>query len=88
MQVITYSDARNNLKSVLDQVIDDADVAVITRKEGQHAVVMGQDYYNSLIETLHLMSSPSNAAHLAKSIAELRASKAIERELLDDETED
>lgn len=87
MQVFTYTDARNNLKSVLDKVIDDADVAVITRKEGQHAVVMGQDYYDSVMETLHLMSSPSNAAHLAMSIAELRASKTIERELLDD-TED
>jgi antitoxin YefM len=85
MNVISYTDARNNLKSVLDRVIDDADVAVITRKEGQHAVVMGQDYYNSVMETLHLMSSPSNAVHLAKSIAELRASKAIKRELLDDE---
>lgn len=88
MQVFTYTDARNNLKSVLDRVIDDADVAVITRKEGQHAVVMGQAYYDSLMETFHLMSSPSNAAHLAKSIAELRASKTIERDLLDDETED
>jgi len=87
MQVFTYTDARNNLKTVLDTVIEDADVAVITRKEGQHAVVMGQDYYNSVMETLHLMSSPSNAAHLAKSIAELRASKAIEREILD-ETKD
>lgn len=87
MQVFTYSDARNNLKSVLDRVINDADVAMITRKEGQHAVVMGQDYYNSLMETLYLMSSPSNAAHLAKSIAELRASKVIEKELLD-ETKD
>lgn len=87
MQVFTYTDARQNFKSVLDRVIDDADVAVITRKEGQHAVVMGQDYYNSLMETLHLMSSPSNAAHLARSLTELRASKAIERELLDD-TED
>ena len=87
MQVFTYTDARNNLKTVLDTIIEDADVAVITRKEGQHAVVMGQDYYNSVMETLHLMSSPSNAAHLAKSIAELRASKAIEREILD-ETKD
>jgi len=87
MQIFTYTDARNNLKTVLDRVIDDSDVAVITRKEGQHAVVMGQEYYNSIMETLYLMSSPSNAAHLAKSIAELRASKAIERELLD-ETED
>ncbi|MDC5321076.1 type II toxin-antitoxin system prevent-host-death family antitoxin [Acinetobacter baumannii] len=85
MHILNYTDARKNLKSVLDQVIDDADVTIITRKEGQNAVVMGQDYYNSLMETLHLMSSPSNAAHLAKSIAELRASKAIERELLDDQ---
>lgn len=85
MQVFTYTDARNNLKSVLDKVIDDADVAVITRKEGQHAVVMGQDYYNSVMETLHLMSSPSNASHLAKSISELRASKTIEKELLDEQ---
>ena len=85
MQVFTYTDARNNLKSVLDKVIDDADVAVITRKEGQHAVVMGQDYYNSVMETLHLMSSASNAAHLAKSISELRASKTIEKELLDEQ---
>ena len=87
MHVFTYTDARNILKTVLDRVIDDADVAVITRKEGQHAVVMGQDHYNSVMETLHLISSPKNAVHLAKSIAEFRASKAIERELLD-ETED
>ena len=87
MQIFTYTDARNNLKTVLDRVIDDSDVAVITRKEGQHAVVMGQDYYNSIMETLYLMSSPSNSAHLAQSIAELRSSKAIERELLD-ETKD
>ena len=84
MQIFTYTDARNNLKTVLDRVIDDSDVAVITRKEDQHAVVMGQDYYNSIMETLYLMSSPSNAAHLAQSIAELRSSKAIERELLDE----
>ncbi|MDC5359962.1 type II toxin-antitoxin system Phd/YefM family antitoxin [Acinetobacter baumannii] len=85
MNVLTYTDARKNLKSILDQVVDDADITIITRREGGNAVVMGQDYYNRLMETLHLMSSPSNAAHLAKSIAELRASKAIERELLDDE---
>ena len=81
MQVFTYTDARQNLKSVLDTVIEDADIAVITRKEGQHAVVMGQDYYNSVMETLHLMSSPKNAAHLAKSIAEFRTTnnKKIKR---------
>lgn len=87
MQVFTYTDARNNLKTVLDRVVDDADVALITRKEGQHAVVMGQDYYNSLMETMHLVSSPANAAHLAKSIAQLRQGQTVQRELIEDETD-
>ena len=84
MQIFTYTDARNNLKTVLDRVIDDADVAVITRKEGQHAVVMGQEHYDSLMETLYLLSSPNNAARLNESIAQLRASNTKERELIED----
>lgn len=85
MHVFTYTDARNNLKSVLDRVIDDADVAVITRKEGQHAVVMGQDHYDSLMETLYLLSSPNNAARLNHSIAQLRSSQAKPRDLIEDD---
>lgn len=85
MHVFTYTDARNNLKSVLDKVIDDADVAVITRKEGQHAVVMGQDHYDSLMETLYLLSSPNNAARLNNSIAQLRSSQTKPRDLIEDD---
>lgn len=85
MHVFTYTDVRNNLKSVLDKVIDDADVAVITRKEGQHAVVMGQAHYDSLMETLYLLSSPNNAARLNESIAQLRASQTVQRDLIEDD---
>lgn len=88
MNVFTYTEARNNLKSVLDKVIEDADVAVITRKEGQHAVVMGQEHYDSLMETLYLLSSPNNAARLNESIAQLRASQTKQRDLLQDESDD
>ncbi|PRC94029.1 type II toxin-antitoxin system Phd/YefM family antitoxin [Solimicrobium silvestre] len=82
MRILTYSEARNNLKKVLDNSIDDADVTIIHRRDGEDAVVMGLNYYNSLIETLHLTSSPSNAAHLAESIAEYRAGKAVQRKLI------
>ena len=85
MHVFTYTDARNNLKSVLDKVIDDADVAFITRKEGGHAVVMGQDHYDSLMETLYLLSSPNNTTRLNESIAQLRAGKTKQRELIKDD---
>ena len=85
MHVFTYTDARNNLKSVLDKVIDDADVGFITRTEGGHAVVMGQDHYVRLMETLYLLSSPNNTTRLNESIAQLRAGKTKQRELIKDD---
>jgi hypothetical protein len=33
MRVISFSDARSSLKKVIDQVVDDADVAVISRRD-------------------------------------------------------
>lgn len=84
MKVITYTDARNNLKSVLDRVIKDADITVITQREGQHAVVMGQDHYDSLMETLYLLSSPNNATRLTDSIAQVKAENTIQRDLIEE----
>jgi len=43
MQVFTYTDARNNLKSVLDKVIDDADVAVILGKKVVMPLLWGKN---------------------------------------------
>jgi antitoxin YefM len=83
MRIINYSEARNSLKSVLDRVHEDADVAVISRRDGADAVVMSLDHYQSIVETLHLLAAPANAAHLAKSIAEHKAGLAVRRALMD-----
>lgn len=83
MRIINFSDARNSLRTVLDQVVEDADVTVISRRDAQDAVVMSFDHYSSLMETVHLLSSPANAAHLAKSIAQARTGKMQPRELTD-----
>lgn len=82
MRVVSYSVARNSLKAVLDDVTNDGDVTVINRRDAEDAVVMSLIHYNSLMETLHLMQNPANAAHLAKSIAELRAGKAEAKALV------
>ena len=82
MRIVTYSEARSSLKSVLDAVHDDADVTVISRRDGADAVVMSFDHYQSIMETMHLLSTPANAAHLAKSIAQHKAGKAVRRELV------
>ena len=75
MKVINFSEARNHLKSVLDQVVNDADYTIISRRDSEDAVVMSLDQFNGLMETVHLLKSPANAVHLEKSIKQYRAGK-------------
>ncbi len=83
MNVVSFSQARNSLKTVLDSVVNDADCTIISRRDAEDAVVMSLNYYNSLMETVHLLRSPANAAHLAKSIAQYQQAQVIQRELVD-----
>jgi antitoxin YefM len=82
MHVVTYSEARSSLKTVLDTVNNDADVTIISRRSGGDAVVMSLDHYESLMETLHLVSTPANARALASAIAQDKAGEAVRRGLL------
>lgn len=83
MRVVSFTEARNGLKSVLDQVLNDADCTVITRRDSEDAVVMSLDYYNSLMETVYLLKSPANAEHLRKSIEQYHQGEVRERKLED-----
>ena len=84
MRIVSFTEARNSLKFVLDHVIEDADTTVITRRDSEDAVVMSLEYYNSLMETVHLLRPPENANHLSRSIAQYQAGKVTSRELLDE----
>ncbi|WP_414549406.1 type II toxin-antitoxin system Phd/YefM family antitoxin [Anabaena sp. CCY 0017] len=44
-------------------------IRIITRRDADDAVVMSLEFFNSLMETVHLLKSPANAAHLERSIA-------------------
>lgn len=84
MRIVSFTEARNGLKSVLDNVANDADCTVITRRDADDAVVMSLDYYNSLMETVHLLKSSANAAHLNRSIEQYKNAQITERELIDE----
>ena len=72
MRVVSYSEARSRFKEVIDQVVDDADVTIISRRDADHAVLMSLQTYESMVETLHLLKSPANARHLETSIDQYR----------------
>ncbi|MDO9452948.1 MAG: type II toxin-antitoxin system prevent-host-death family antitoxin [Stagnimonas sp.] len=83
MRVVNFSEARNNLKAVIDGVVEDADYAVISRRDAPDAVVMSLDTFNRMMETLYLLKSPANAAHLSRSIEQFRKGKAKAHKLVD-----
>ena len=81
MDVMTYSDARAQLKGVMDRAIHDKQEIVVTRKKGESVVVVSLDTWNAVTETLHLLSTPKNASCLRASIAQLDNENGEEREL-------
>jgi len=72
MRLIHFSDARTHLKKVIEQVVTDQDVAIISRRDAEDAVLMSLSTYNSMMETFHLYKSPANVKHLEKSLKQYR----------------
>jgi antitoxin YefM len=88
MQVFGFSEARESearesFRAVLDRVEADADVALITRRYAKGAVVMSLDTYNSLMETVHLLRSPANAAHLQRPLEQAGRGELLPHGLID-----
>ena len=68
MQVTTYTDFRQKLKSYLDKVRDNHTPLYVTSAKGEDVVVISKADYESMEETFYLLKSPANAARLLKSI--------------------
>jgi antitoxin YefM len=64
----TYSNARNNFATLLEQVIDEQEVVVINRRGYDDVAMIRADELSSLIETSHLLRSPKNTSRLLKSL--------------------
>ncbi len=83
MDVISYSDARKNLKDVMDRVVSDKSHVVITRQKAESVVMLSLSDWNALEETAYLLASPANARRLRESIADFENGGGTERELID-----
>ncbi|MEN9461196.1 MAG: hypothetical protein RIS84_1216 [Pseudomonadota bacterium] len=88
MNILTFSEARASLKSVMDDVCKDHAPTVVTRVNGEHVVMLSLADFNSMEETLYLLSSQKNASRLMESIAQIKAGKALQRELIRNEKQE
>jgi len=75
---VSFSELRRRLAHFMDRAVDDRAPVLVTRQGHEPVVMMAQSEYDGLMETLHLKSSPANAARLDEGIAALDRGEGIE----------
>ena len=84
MQVVSMTEARNNLKAIFDAVYNDNEEVIIHRKGKENVVVIPFDEYNAMKETNYLLQSPKNREVLLRSLADARKGKVFQKELIEE----
>ena len=64
----SYTQARENLASLLNEVENDNSIAVIKRRGHKDIALISADDLSSLLETIYLLRSPSNAQRLLEAL--------------------
>ena len=82
MIAANYTEFRTGLKNYLDDVENNNETLIIKRGSGKGAVMISLDEYNSIMETLHILSSKKNAERLFESINQMKAGKTVSKKLL------
>lgn len=68
----TYSQAREQLKALMDRAVDDREVIVVRRRSGEAVAMIAADELEGLLETAHLLRSSKNAERLLTALNRAR----------------
>lgn len=82
MARVSYTDLRGSLAKYMDEVCDSRDALTITRQNARSVVMLSEEEYESIMETLHLLRSPANASHLRRGLKEAESGQLIERNIV------
>jgi len=84
MIAANFTEFRTKLKRFLDTVEENNETLIIKRGTGKGTVMISLDEYNSIMETVHLLSSKANADRLYESIQQMKDGEGIQKELIDE----
>ncbi len=73
----SYSQAREQLATLLDRVTNDLEVVIIKRRSGKRVAIIDADEYERLMETVHLLRSPKNAERLLKALEQAQRGEGL-----------
>jgi antitoxin YefM len=84
MIAANYTEFRTGLKNYLDNVEHNNETLIIKRGSGKGTVLLSLEEYNSIMETLHLLSSKKNAKRLFESIDQMKTGKKVQHNLIEE----
>lgn len=83
MHAVTVKEAQQNLGKLIERVVADVEPTIVIGDEGDRIVLVPLDEFNAWQETLYLLSNPTNADRLQRSIAQMREGKVQYHELIE-----
>jgi antitoxin YefM len=83
MQVINFSDFRNQLKANLDHVSQDNETVIVSRPRNENVVVISLREYNAMQETLHLLGTDKNRERLLTAVERDKAGIQERHEIIE-----
>jgi antitoxin YefM len=86
MSHVSYTELRANLASYMDEVCDSRMPLFVTRQNARSVVILSEDEYEGILETLHLLRSPANAERLLRSIATANSGDVSPHGLVEENT--
>jgi antitoxin YefM len=81
MQAVFYSQARNNLREIINKVCDDFDEYVITTKDDKSVVILSYEEYSAMKETMYLLSSKNNRDRLNDAVDQIENLQFTKKEI-------
>jgi len=78
---VSYSWARQHLAELMDRIMDENSVSIITRRGQEPVAMLPAQELNNILETLHLLRSPANAQRLFSALERAEAGKGTPESL-------
>lgn len=83
MLAVNYTTLRDNMKSCMDEVTDNYETMIVTRKNNKNVVMLSEESYNNMLENLHLMGNKANYDWLMESKSQLDTGKIETHNLIE-----
>ena len=82
MAHVSYTELRANLAKYMDEACDSRAPIHVTRQNARPVVMVSADEFEAMVETLHLLRSPANAARLVRSVEAANKGAVTQRDLI------